>query len=103
MEKMIAMLGIKYLSNKLDGKNTLAGSVVLLLVGIVKIIMGFVMFAKLIWPSLNTPEISGPIDVDMAWQSIQLGAASFGLGWAAIGLGRKSEKLKDAISETTNP
>jgi len=102
MDKMVAMLGIKYLSNKLDGKNTLAGAIVLLLVGIVKIIMGFVMFAKLIWPTLNTPEISGPVDIDMAWKSIELGAASFGLGWTAIGLGRKSEKIKDVISESTN-
>jgi len=92
MEKMLASLGLKYLAAKLDGKKTIFGAIILILLGIGKIGMGGVLIIAVMFPENLPPEIVGPVNIDSAWEFIQTGAAIFGTGLMGLGIGHKVQK-----------
>jgi len=92
MEKVLASLGLKYLASKMDGKKTYFGAAVLILIGLGKMGVGLVMLLCIMYPDLSPPEVTGPIDIDSAWTSLQAGGATFAAGFAALGIGHKIEK-----------
>lgn len=95
MEKILVGLGLKYVATKLDGKKTIFGAIIMMLMGIGKMGTGVIMLVGIMWPDIYPPELSGPVNIDLALETIQAGAVPFGMGLAALGIGHKVEKTKD--------
>jgi hypothetical protein len=85
-------LGLKYLSNKMDGKKTYFGAAILMLMGIGKFLTGAIMGIVYMWPELAPPDITGPVSLDDILTLFEVGSGFFASGIGLLGLGHKFEK-----------
>lgn len=88
MNKMLVGLGLSFIAKMMDGHKTYFGGAVLILLGLGKILVGIAGIVGNMYPDIGAPVM----DVDTISATFQNGAAMFGAGLAAIGIGHKVEK-----------
>lgn len=87
---------LQFLGKRLDGRKTFIGGLGLILTGIPPIIYGILGILGIMFPDQNLPQV----EIEQAWENILMGSGSISLGFGALGLGGKAEKVKTAIENT---